>query len=198
VTHSRPPTAALLALAALLAFTVFITWRAKRLEGGLRHGIEDVALLHQPAPDFTLPALDGHPLSLSDFRGKKPLLISFWASWCGPCRMEMPVLREFYKKARKANVDFELVAISIDDDPQAAQTAATQLKLPFPVLLDTSHAAADAFRVDSIPTLMIVDKSGKIAFGRIGFDAALQFELNRRFGLSNFPAMPGAPDARGH
>ena len=112
-------------------------------------------------------------MSIADFRGKKALIVTFWASWCGPCRMEMPILRDFYQKRAQANTDFEILAISLDDDREAAETAATELKMPFPVLLDTAHAAADAYQVQAIPTLMVIDKEGKVAFATGGFRCQL-------------------------
>jgi peroxiredoxin len=194
----KTPARAIAALIALAAFTVFITWRAKLLEASITHAGRTVQLLHKPAPPVTLASLDGRQISIAGFRDKKAVIVTFWASWCGPCRMEMPILRDFYKKRSLANTDFEILAISLDDDRQSAEEAATELKMPFPVLLDSAQAAAAAYQVQAIPTLMIIDKDGTVAFGRVGFDAALEMQLNEHFGiLNNFPVQ-GAPRAPGH
>jgi peroxiredoxin len=194
----KPPAGAIAALIALAAFTIFITWRAKLLEASIARTGTTVELLHKPAPQVTLASLDGRKVSIADFRDKKAVVVTFWASWCGPCRMEMPILRDFYKKKAQANTDFEILAISLDDDREAAEIAATELKMPFPVLLDSAHAAADAYQVQAIPTLMIVDKDGKVTFGKVGFDATLEMQLNAHFGIANPFPMQGAPNAPGH
>lgn len=192
---STGATAALLALA---LFTIFINWRAKKLEASISRTDKTVELLHKPAPLVTLAGLDGRRVSTADFRDRKALIVTFWASWCGPCRMEMPLLADFYKKKAQANTDLEVLAVSLDDDPQAAGIAATELKMPFPVLLDSARAAADAYQVQAIPTLIVIDKTGKVTFGKVGFDATLEFQLNTQFGIPNNSPLQGAPGAPSH
>ncbi len=184
--QSRPSPRAALAIAALAVFTVWISWRAKALERSLNSIKQETALLHKPAPDFTLKALDGRTVSLADFHGKQKLVVSFWASWCGPCRMEMPALREFYKQAHKAGADFELVAVSIDDDRSAAEGYATGAKIPFPVLWDAAKTASDAYGVDGIPQVFVIDKDGTVTFGQTGFEPALEFVLANALGIKNY------------
>src|SRR3974390_1545268 len=72
------------------------------------------SLVHKPAPDFQLATLSGELATLAQYRGKK-VVISFWASWCGPCREELPELQEFYEKYHGQGQPFEVLAISIDD-----------------------------------------------------------------------------------
>lgn len=184
-------------LIVMAAFTVFITWEAKRLEMRSSSFDRTVEILNKPAPGFTLATLDGRQVSIADFHGKKDVIVTFWASWCGPCRMEMPILKDFYDKRAQAKTAFEVLAISVDTDRGAAQAAATELKMPFPVLLDAAHGAMAAYNVQAIPTLVIVDKSGKVTYGKVGFDATLELQLNARFGVVIHP-MPGAPNAGGH
>jgi peroxiredoxin len=198
---SRPPPGVALAIAALAAFTVWISWQAKTLERSLNSIAETIALLHKPAPDFALKSLDGRTVSLADFRGKQKVVVSFWASWCGPCRMEMPALRSFYQKTHKADADYEIVAVSIDDDRDAAEEYATRSKMPFPVLLDAAQKAAGAYGVDSIPRLFVIDRSGTVTFGQVGYTPALELQLARELGIKNYTlgvpqlnANTGAPD----
>jgi len=182
--RSRPPLVTVLAIAALAVFTVWITWRAKTLERGAPAGDEAaVALLHKPAPDFSLPALDGHLVSLAAERGKRKVVVSFWASWCGPCRLELPVLRSFYERTHKPESDFEIVAISLDADRDAAERMANELKLPFPVLLDPSQKSARAYGVWGIPMLFIVDKSGRVSYSGTGFNPGFEFLLASQLGI---------------
>jgi peroxiredoxin len=179
----RPSAAAIAGIVVLAAFTVFITWRAKALESSLSHRRETPPVVGKAAPEFSLSSLDGRAISLSDYRGKKKLVVSFWASWCGPCRMEMPVLQAFYEKHRDSSDKFELLAISIDDNRRDAEAFANEEKLPFPVLLDLSSKTADAFGVDGIPTLFVIDENGKTMYGHLGVEPALDFMLARELGF---------------
>lgn len=179
----KPSPAAIIATVALAAFTVFITWRAKSLERTLRERSETPLLVNKTAPPFALPSLDGRTVSLADYRGKKNLVVSFWASWCGPCRMEMPVLRSFYEKHHNDSNDFEFLAISIDDSAAPARAFATSNNIPFPVLLDISKQTSEAYGIEGIPTLFVIDKSGKVIFGHSGFDSTLQFQLANALGI---------------
>jgi thiol-disulfide isomerase/thioredoxin len=117
VVNPQKRTHTALALAVLLLSSAWITERAKRLDN-LDTGGNTSPLIGSRAPDFTLNALDGRPVRLSDYRNQKTVVLSFWASWCGPCRMEMPSLENFYSKNRD---NVEVLAVSIDQDPAAAR-----------------------------------------------------------------------------
>jgi peroxiredoxin len=179
-TKLSPP--AILGIAALAAFTIFITWRAKKLEYAIQQRAETPMLTNKPAPQFDLPALDGREISLADYHGKK-LVVSFWASWCGPCRLEMPALRSFYQRYHKSSDNFEILAISIDDNRRDAEEFAVEEKLPFPVLLDLRSKVAEVYGVEGIPVMFIIDENGKVIFGHVGFDAALEFQLAQELGI---------------
>jgi peroxiredoxin len=137
----------------------------------------------KPAPDFSALTLDGRTVSLADFRGQKKVVVTFWASWCGPCRMEMPSLIQFYKRNHSDASDFEILAVSIDEDPKAAANFATAMKLNFPVLLDSSKSVANAYGVEGIPTMFVIDKAGKVIYGHAGFDATMEFRLANELGI---------------
>src|SRR5262249_14164509 len=141
----------------LAVFTVFITWRAKKIEIGLTQHDSKSVLEGKAAPTFSLQSLDGRRVSLAEFRGKKKVVISYWASWCGPCRVELPELKRFYEKHHKDDSDFEMLAISIDDSREEAESYAMNAKLPFPVLLDLDKEVSDAYSVQGIPAMFVVD-----------------------------------------
>jgi len=118
--RGRPPiklkTWQVVAIALLALFTIFMTWRVKRLEKSVLERTSASLMISRSAPEFALPALSGDTVSLADYRGKKTLVVSYWASWCGPCKVELPELREFYKRYHKADANFEILAISIDEE----------------------------------------------------------------------------------
>jgi hypothetical protein len=95
-----------LAIATLATFTVWITWRAKSIELLGHSGQARSALMGKPAPDFDLESLDGRRVSLADYRGKT-VALTFWASWCAPCRMELPVLTKLYEQTHNSESSFE-------------------------------------------------------------------------------------------
>ena len=187
--------AALGALALLAVCTVLLTWRAKKLEASLKGRSEQSDLIGKAAPEFELPSLDGQKISLAHFHGKKKLVVSFWASWCGPCRMEMPMLQEFYKQLRNDSDKFELLAISVDEERGEAEDFAMRMKLPFPVLLDPKSSVANSYGVDGIPFLFVIDENGTVTYGQAGFNPALEFVLARQLGFN--PATPNGGTADG-
>jgi peroxiredoxin len=183
----RPPiqlkTWQVAAMVLLAAFTIFITWRVKRLEKSLLSRTSASVMISKSAPEFTLPVLGGDTVSLADYRGKKTVVVSYWASWCGPCKVELPELREFYKRYHKADANFEILAISIDEQKADAEKYAAAEKLPFPVLFDPQSKTADAYSVEGIPTLFVIDKSGKIVHAHAGLEQAMQIQLMGELGL---------------
>src|ERR1700690_4590433 len=139
----RPSAPQLLGIVAFVLFTAFITWKAKSLDWRMHEGSDASALVNKRAADFSLPSLDGKTISLADYHGNKRVVVSYWASWCGPCRTELPILADFYKKYHKDSSDFEILAISIDEDRNSAEAFANRAKLPFPVLLDLDSKTRD-------------------------------------------------------
>jgi len=190
--NSRPSATARLAIAILAIFTVWISWRAKALEMHERHLDGVIGVLHKPAPAFQLQTLDGRSVSLADYRGKKKVVLSFWASWCGPCRMEAPVLRKFYEDHAGSRAEFEILAVNMDEFPGAARDAAAEWKIPFPVLLDSNQKTAAAYEVFSIPTLIVIGRNGNVDSGAIGFSPATEPMLAQWLNLPMTP-LNGAP-----
>lgn len=180
-----PPKVIVLVLV-LAGLTLPLTWKAKSLEKKLFGRVEESALLNKPAPEFQLETLDGQPVSSTDFRGKK-LVVNFWASWCGPCRMELPALQAFYEKYHADNKNFEVVAISTDDTRREAQRYVQEAKLTFPILWDRDGKVQDAYGVEGIPTLFVIDENGKITQSQSGFDFGLEFRLTQALGLKFTP-----------
>jgi thiol-disulfide isomerase/thioredoxin/outer membrane lipoprotein-sorting protein len=115
-------------------------------------------LLHQPAPELSLKTLDGERITLSELRGR-PVMLAFWASWCGPCRRELPTIIELEQEYK----DRGLVVLGVNDEGKGpARKYAREAGLSFPTLDDTSRKAHRGYRVRSIPTTFLIDADGKI------------------------------------
>ena len=119
-----------------------------------------------PAPDFTLRSAEGGNLRLAEMRGRV-VLVNFWATWCGPCKVEMPHLNRIYEKYRSAG--FVLLGVNIDEDPRQAVALATRMGLKFPVLLDTDKAVSRRYALDSMPGTVIIDRDGKVRHVHKGY-----------------------------
>lgn len=118
------------------------------------------------APDFTLPSLDGPNLRLREQRGQV-VMINFWATWCGPCRSEMPHLSKLYDKYRASG--FTLLAVNIDEDPRKAAGLAKQLGMRFPVLLDADKKVSRLYDLSTMPSTVLVDRDGRVRYVHRGY-----------------------------
>ncbi|MBM4763441.1 redoxin domain-containing protein [Bacillus sp. B15-48] len=115
------------------------------------------------APSFVLPSLNGKEINLEQYRGKK-VLINFWATWCPPCKWEMPAMQQLYNEAGK---EIEILAINIDPENNVAQFA-KENQLTFPILLDRTGEINEAYSILSIPTTFLVNEKGEIKKKHIG------------------------------
>ena len=125
------------------------------------------------APDFTVVDGDGNEVKLSDFFGK-PIVLNFWASWCGPCKSEMPDFDETYQE-RGAEIQFLMVNMTdgYQETLEKAKAFVADSGYGFPVFYDVNQDAAYTYGVTSIPTTYFIDASGNvIAYGRGALDAA--------------------------
>ena len=117
------------------------------------------------APDFKLISLDKQEVSLSDFRGK-PVLINFWASWCGPCRIEMPFLQEVYEEWNSKGL--VMLAVNLQENPTTVKKFVENAGLTFPVLLSPGSDVPLAYNVRGIPATFLIDADGVIRDIKIG------------------------------
>ena len=117
------------------------------------------------APNFSLPLLHGSNVSLSDYKGKV-VVINIWASWCNPCREEMPSMEMLYKSMQ--GKPFEILAVSVDARQSDAESFANQLGLTFPILMDPDKNVFGLYQATGQPESFIIDKHGKIVKHIIG------------------------------
>jgi peroxiredoxin len=131
----------------------------------------------QPAPDFTLQRAEGGNLRLVEQRGQV-VLINFWASWCGPCRVEMPHLNRLHDKYKAGG--FTVLGVNIDDDPRHGAATAVRWGLKFPVLLDASKAVTRRYDLGAMPSTVLVDRDGRIRYLHRGYREGLEAEYERQ------------------
>jgi thiol-disulfide isomerase/thioredoxin len=122
----------------------------------------------QPAPDFTLKTLDGSTVTLSKLQGQ-PVLINFWASWCEPCRAEMPEIVRVYETHKADGLIVLAINMTFEDSLPEAQAFAKEFQMPFPVLLDDTGAVGrDAYGLRVLPMSFFIDRKGVIVHRQIG------------------------------
>jgi peroxiredoxin len=120
------------------------------------------------APDFALPSLDGQTVRLSDFRGKKAIFLNFWATWCVPCRLEMPTMETAYQEYKGRGL--EILAVSLDAGSKSVvKNFMSELKLSYPALLDPKMEVLNLYRQFSIPSSFLIDRQGIIRHRELGY-----------------------------
>ncbi len=129
-------------------------------------GLASSGLSGQPAPDFALKSSTGENLRLSEYRGDV-VMINFWATWCGPCRQEMPLLDDLYTRYQR--VGFNLLGVNIDDDSGRALAMIQELGVSFPVLFDDRKEVSKMYEVGAMPVTVIVDRAGQIRYVHQGY-----------------------------
>jgi peroxiredoxin len=120
------------------------------------------------APDFALKTLDGKTMRLSELRSKKVVLINFWATWCPPCRLEMPTMQKIYSEYKGRG--FEIFAINIEPDAkEEIREFMKELRLTFPVLLDHDMKVTRKYRLIGLPVSFLIDRQGIIRTKDVGY-----------------------------
>lgn len=128
------------------------------------------------AGDFALKDLNGKTVALSQYRGKKVVILDFWATWCGPCRLVMPQVERY---AAKHPNDVALLSINQKEDPERVAAFVKNHGMPAHVLLDIDGEVSEAYRVYGLPTLFIIDKQGTLRFKHVGFRPDLEAQLEK-------------------
>jgi peroxiredoxin len=119
-----------------------------------------------PAPQFSLGSQGGKDVSLSQFQGQV-VMLNFWASWCGPCRTEMPLLEGIYKKYNK--LGFTMLGVNVEPDSNAAVDWLKQTPVSFPILFDKDSKVSKLYDVSGMPSTVIIDRKGKVRMLHRGY-----------------------------
>nr|WP_205003290.1 thiol-disulfide oxidoreductase ResA [Scopulibacillus daqui] len=141
-------TVIILLLAAAIGFTIYqIFNKDKTVATG------------DKAPDFVLTDVNGHQVKLSDFKGKA-VMLNFWATWCDPCKKEMPYIENVYKTLNKKKI--VILAVNIGESQFAVQNFMDKYHIDFPIVMDKNRDVTDAYHIGPIPTTFFINKDGEI------------------------------------
>lgn len=110
------------------------------------------------APDFKVQTMDGEEVNLSDYKGKK-VFLNFWATWCPPCKAEMPHMQAFYEEQPE---EVEILAVNLEESTEKAADFAKQYELTFPILMDADGTVAETYEVYTIPTTYVLNEDGTV------------------------------------
>jgi cytochrome c biogenesis protein CcmG/thiol:disulfide interchange protein DsbE len=153
----------------------------------------------KPAPDFALKDADGKVVHLADYRGKV-VLLDFWATWCGPCKIEIPWFMEMQRKNKDKG--FEVLGVAMDDEGwEAVKPFVTDINVNYRIVIGNDTTAQLYGGVDALPTTFLIDREGKIAAVHIGLSSKKEFEdgveeLLQSPALSVRAAVPALPGSK--
>jgi len=144
---------------------------------GLASGIAMAADASAAAPAFTLDGLGGEATSLAQFKGQV-VMLNFWATWCGPCQQEMPLLDQMYRKYKPAG--FTLIGVNVDKEAPPVRALLARKPLSFPVLLDPASQVSKSYKVDEMPSTVLIDRKGNVRFIHRGYKPGDENEYQDR------------------
>ena len=153
----------------MLLVLVLLVGACSGLGEAVPQGVEEGS----QARDFSLHNLAGEKVSLSDYKGKV-VLINFWATWCPPCRAEIPDLEAAYREHQ--DDDFVVLGVSIEDPPETVQAFVAEYGVTYPVLLDSEGEMVRVYRAAGLPTSVFVDPQGVIRIRHVGYLSEAQLK----------------------
>jgi peroxiredoxin len=130
-----------------------------------------------PAANFTLKSASGENIRLSEYRGQV-VLINFWASWCGPCRQEMPHLENIYRKYEP--LGFTVFGVNVEQDRHMADKVLRDIPVSFPILFDNENLVSELYGVDAMPATILVDRDGTIRHMHRGYKPGYELEYEKQ------------------
>ena len=120
----------------------------------------------EEAPDFTLKSLDGSNMRLEEYRGQV-VLINFWASWCGPCRQEMPLLDRLHH--RYEDTGFAVLGVNVEGESAPAQDIVDKTNVTFPIVIDDGQKVSEMYNLEAMPSTFVVDRDGVVRYIHRGY-----------------------------
>ena len=129
------------------------------------------------ASNFTLKSRSGKNIKLSELRGEV-VMLNFWASWCGPCRQEMPLLEKIHKKYKR--LGFTLLGVNVEENSRDAKNYLKDVKVTFPILFDTTQKTSKLFDVSAMPTTILIDRNGNKRFIHKGYKPGYENDYKKQ------------------
>lgn len=143
-----------------------IRWLTFVFAGLLLMGTVNAANVQGKAPNFTLKSSTGKNIKLSELRGQV-VLLNFWASWCGPCRQEMPLLEQLQQ--RYSALGFTVLGVNVEEDPGKAKSLLKDIPVSFPILFDTQNIVSKQYQVSAMPSTVMIDRNGNMRYLHKGY-----------------------------
>jgi len=129
--------------------------------------------INVPAPDFTLESRAGDNIRLEDHRGEV-VMLNFWASWCGPCRQEMPLMDDLY--GRYQDLGFTILAVNVDENRGEALRFLDKVPVSYPILYDPKSSVSELYEVPAMPTTVMIDRDGNARYIHYGYKPGYEDE----------------------
>ena len=139
--------------------------------------IHAAQVLSGKATDFTLKSRGGKNIKLSELRGQV-VMINFWASWCGPCRQEMPLLEALHKKY--SALGFTLLGVNVEQDSSKANAYLRDISVSFPILFDKKNSVSKAYNISAMPSTVMVDRDGNLRYLHHGYKPGYEKEYQKQ------------------
>jgi peroxiredoxin len=136
-------------------------------------GLSSAEQLSGAAPDFTLKSNQGSNIRLEELKGEV-VMLNFWASWCGPCRQEMPLMNDIF--AKYEDLGFTILAVNVDEDSADADRFLKAVPVDFPVVYDSTSKVSEMYEVDAMPTTVMIDRDGNKRFLHRGYKPGYEEE----------------------
>jgi peroxiredoxin len=141
--------------------------------GGLAAAIVSAAPISGPAPLFALESREGPEVALGDLKGQV-VMINFWATWCGPCRQEMPHLEALHQ--RYSSLGFTLLGVNVENDREGAAAFLAETQVTFPILFDPQNEVSKLYKVVAMPSTVLVGRDGTMRFIHHGYKPGYEGE----------------------
>ncbi|WP_339750164.1 TlpA disulfide reductase family protein [uncultured Marinobacter sp.] len=133
--------------------------------------------MNVPAPDFTLESRSGENLRLEDHRGEV-VMLNFWASWCGPCRQEMPLMDELYSQYK--DLGFTILAVNVDENRDEAHRFLDKVPVNYPILYDPESSVSELYEVQAMPTTVMIDRDGNARYLHYGYQPGYEDDYEQQ------------------
>jgi peroxiredoxin len=133
--------------------------------------------INVPAPDFTLESRSGENLRLEDHRGEV-VMLNFWASWCGPCRQEMPLMDELYSQYK--DLGFTILAVNVDENREEAHRFLDKVPVSYPILYDPESSVSELYEVQAMPTTLMIDRNGNARYLHYGYQPGYEDDYEQQ------------------